>query len=74
MHVRDTSEAARAEARKAAQTKGGQKLQKAYNANRRRQSGGWWWFFAKIAIVLAVVAGGYVGFTMYRASNRGSRF
>ncbi len=37
-------------------------------------SGGWSWFFLKIVIFLIVVVGGYVGWTMYRSSNRSSRF
>lgn len=75
MHVRDTSEAARAEARKAAMSKGSQKQQQVYNRGAHRQkSRGWWWFFLKVIVFLVVVVGGYVGFTMYRSSRRGSRF
>lgn len=75
MHVRDTSESARAEARKAAMTKGGLKpQQQVYRGDRRQKSRGWWWFFLKVIIFLVVVVGGYVGYTAYRASKRGSRF
>jgi mannose-binding lectin 2 len=74
MHVRDASETARAEARKAATAKGGQKAQKGYKASRRQKSRGWWWFFLKMIIFFVVVVGAYVGYTMYRASRRGSRF
>lgn len=35
--------------------------------------GGWGWFFLKVMIFGLVVAGGYVGFTAYRA-RRGNRF
>jgi mannose-binding lectin 2 len=38
-------------------------------------SGGWGWFFVKVFLFLGVCAGGYVGYTTYRAKNRGySRF
>ena len=47
---------------------------KKYDPNRGGQSGGWLWFLLKL-LMLPVVAGGvYVGWTMYRASKRGSRF
>lgn len=32
--------------------------------------GGWGWFFLKFILFGLVVAGGYVGFTMYRANKR----
>ena len=47
------------------------------SANRRKkQTGGgsWGWFFFKFIMFGFVVAGAYVGFTMYRANNRRSRF
>ena len=89
MHVRDASENAWADARKTAQSKGGQKQNKqnkkqvnreknqraqAYRADRRQPSRGWWWFFLKAIIFFVVVVGAYVGVTMYRVSRRGSRF
>jgi mannose-binding lectin 2 len=40
-----------------------------------RSSGGWGWFFFKFLLFGMVVAGGYVGFTAWRANQRGrSRF
>jgi lectin, mannose-binding 2 len=39
-----------------------------------KESGSWTWFFLKFIIFGLVVTGGYVGFTAYRASKRGSRF
>jgi len=47
---------------------------KAFEASRARRSGGWGWFFFKLVLFGAVCAGGYFGFTMYRASKRSSRF
>ncbi|KAL8796364.1 MAG: hypothetical protein Q9195_001271 [Heterodermia aff. obscurata] len=47
---------------------------KNYDPNRGRQSGGWAWFFLKLLLLPVIAAGGYVGWTMYRASTRGSRF
>ncbi len=38
------------------------------------ESQGWGWTFIKLILVLVVLVGGYLGFTMYRASKRGSRF
>lgn len=68
MHIRDTNEAAKAEARKSG------KKNTASNATEGQQSRGWGWFFIKIVLFLVVIVGGYVGFTMYRASRRSSRF
>jgi len=36
--------------------------------------GSWTWFFVKVLIFVAVCAGGYVGYTMYKGSRRGNRF
>jgi mannose-binding lectin 2 len=36
--------------------------------------GGWGWFLFKIVLFFLVVAGGYAGFTAWRAQSRGSRF
>ena len=47
---------------------------KAYDPNRGRQSGGWIWFFLKLLLIPVVAVGGYVGYTAYRTSKRGSRF
>lgn len=38
------------------------------------QSRGWGLVFIKIVLIIVVILGGYVGFTMYRASKQGSRF
>lgn len=40
----------------------------------QEQSRGWGWFFIKFVLIVAVIVGGYVGFTLYRASKQGSRF
>lgn len=37
-------------------------------------SGGWLWFFFKIFLFLGAIGGAYVGFTIYRSSQRQSRF
>ena len=37
---------------------------------RSTESGGWGWFFVKFLIFGVVVAGGYIGFTVYRAKQR----
>lgn len=42
--------------------------------NASKASGGWIWFLLKIVLFFVVVAGGYVGFTIYRAQKRTSRF
>ena len=47
---------------------------KSYNPNRVRQSGGWVWFILKLSLIPVVLVGGYVGYTAYRSSKRGSRF
>ena len=45
-----------------------------YNPGGTKEPGGWRWFFLKMILFGVVVVGGYVGYTMYRASKRGSRF
>ena len=47
---------------------------KPYNPGGEKERGGWRWFFLKIVIFGIVCVGGYVGWTVYRASRRGSRF
>lgn len=47
---------------------------KPYNPGGDKERGSWRWFFLKIVLLGIVVGGGYVGYTMYRASKRGSRF
>ncbi|KAI4088647.1 MAG: hypothetical protein L6R37_008170 [Teloschistes peruensis] len=39
--------------------------------NRQREGGSWKWFFFKVVVLGAVVVGAYVGWTMYRANQRG---
>ncbi|KAL8718790.1 MAG: hypothetical protein Q9181_008154 [Wetmoreana brouardii] len=39
--------------------------------NRQREGGSWKWFFFKVMVFGGVVVGGYVGWTMYRANQRG---
>lgn len=56
--------------------RGGRKKNKGkgYNPNRGKQGGGWGWFFLKLLMLPIIGLGGYVGWTMYRTSKRGSRF
>ncbi|KAK4546555.1 hypothetical protein LTR36_001772 [Oleoguttula mirabilis] len=37
---------------------------------KQKKSGGWFWFFMKFVVAALVVAGAYVGFTVYRTRNR----
>ena len=39
-----------------------------------KSSAGWGWFFVKMLLFVGVCGGGYVGWTMYRAKQRHSRF
>ncbi|KAL8928821.1 MAG: hypothetical protein Q9208_001599 [Pyrenodesmia sp. 3 TL-2023] len=39
--------------------------------NRQKESGSWKWFFFKVIVFGMVVGGGYVGWTTWRASQRG---
>lgn len=50
------------------------KKTKPYNPGGEKEKGSWRWFFLKIVLFGVVCVGGYVGYTMYRASRRGSRF
>ncbi|KAL9635568.1 MAG: hypothetical protein Q9164_003373 [Protoblastenia rupestris] len=45
-----------------------------YNPGGEKERGSWHWFLLKIVIFVVVIVGGYVGFTIYRSSRRGSRF
>lgn len=45
-----------------------------YNPGGDKERGSWRWFLFKIVLFGIAVGGGYVGYTMYRASKRGSRF
>jgi len=45
-----------------------------YNPGGTKEKGSWRWFFLKIVLFGVVAVGGYVGYTMYRTSRRGSRF
>ena len=47
---------------------------KYYNPGGEKERGSWRWFFLKIILLGVVAVGGYVGYTMYRAGKRGSRF
>ncbi|KAF9893734.1 hypothetical protein FE257_009904 [Aspergillus nanangensis] len=40
----------------------------------QKQQGSWGWFLFKIVLFFGAIAGAYVGFTMYRAKQRYSRF
>lgn len=55
--------------------KGGRKSKgKSYDPNRGRQSGSWISFSLKLLLIPIGLVGGYVGYTAYRSSKRGSRF
>ena len=41
-----------------------------YNPGGEKERGSWRWFILKIVLFGIVVVGGYVGWTMYRASKR----
>ena len=47
---------------------------KPYNPGGDKERGSWRWFFLKIVLLGVAVVGSYVGYTMYRASKRNSRF
>lgn len=47
---------------------------KPFNPGGDKERGSWRWFFLKIVLLGILVVGSYVGYTMYRASSRGSRF
>ena len=69
MHVRDNSDGSKADTGNRGKNRG------QTNPSRTGQeSRGWGWFFIKIVFFLAVVAAGYVSFTIYRTSRRSSRF
>ncbi|KAI9885512.1 MAG: camp-dependent protein kinase catalytic subunit [Watsoniomyces obsoletus] len=38
------------------------------------QGGSWGWFFMKLILLMMVLGGGYVAFTIWRTQRRGSRF
>lgn len=52
----------------------GKPVAKPFNPGGDKERGSWRWFLLKIVLFVVVVVGGYVGFTMYRANQRGSRF
>lgn len=39
-----------------------------------KEGGSWAWFVVKCMLVVVVLGGGYVGFTVYRSSQRKGRF
>lgn len=39
-----------------------------------KRGGSWSWFFFKLLLFILVAAGAYVGFTIWRSQQRGSRF
>jgi mannose-binding lectin 2 len=39
-----------------------------------KTGGSWTWFFFKVILFFGLVGGSYVGYTMYRANKRHSRF
>lgn len=44
------------------------------SAYRRKNKGSWLWFFVKAVLFMGVVAGGYVGYTVYRSRKKTHRF
>lgn len=69
MHISEAWKNSENTDRGARRTKG-----KGYDPNRGRQGGGWVWFFLKLLLIPVIAVGGYVGWTAYRSSKRGSRF
>ncbi|KAK4929315.1 hypothetical protein LTR28_011768, partial [Elasticomyces elasticus] len=57
-----------------------QPAQKEFSKNKggrgrkEKESGGWFWFILKFLALGIVIAGAWVGFTMYRANKRKDRF
>ncbi|EPS38349.1 hypothetical protein H072_7998 [Dactylellina haptotyla CBS 200.50] len=45
-----------------------------YDDRHSAEGGGWGWFFIKLVLWVCVLVGGYVGYTLYRAQQRQSRF
>ena len=66
LHIRQNTGTSRSSEKKA--------KAKPYNPGGDKERGSWRWFFFKIVLFGIVVGGGYIGYTMYRASKRGSRF
>ncbi|MCJ1426628.1 hypothetical protein MMC29_004531 [Sticta canariensis] len=69
MHVRDNTDGSKTD-----NTNRGKNKATAAKPGTGQESRGWGWFFLKIVLFFVVIVGGYVGFTMYRTSKRGSRF
>lgn len=60
---------------KARQGKGGDSRPRGGGRGRPKKTGGsWTWFFFKVILFFGLVGGSYVGYTMYRASKKNSRF
>jgi lectin, mannose-binding 2 len=60
---------------KARQGKGGDSRPRGGGRGRSKKTGGsWTWFFFKVILFFGLVGGSYVGYTMYRASKKNSRF
>ncbi|KAI4221421.1 MAG: hypothetical protein L6R36_006922 [Xanthoria steineri] len=49
----------------------GQEGRKTKQFNRQKEPGSWKWFLFKVVVFFGLLGGGYVGWTMYRASQRG---
>lgn len=45
-----------------------------YNPGGQRERGSWRWFLLKVVLFAIALVGAYVGWTVYRANRRGSRF
>ena len=69
LHVRDNTDGSKTD-----NTYRAKKKASAATPGTGQESRGWGWFFLKIVLFFVVIVGGYVGFTMYRTSKRGSRF
>ena len=68
LHIRQNTNAG------SGKDRGGKPKAQPYNPGGTKPPGSWRWFFLKIILFGIVVVGGYVGYTVYRASKRGSRF
>ncbi len=52
----------------------GQKKGKGYDPNKGKDGGSWGWFFLKFVLFGLAVTVAYVAYTVYRTSQRSSRF
>ncbi|KAF3906404.1 hypothetical protein ABW20_dc0105028 [Dactylellina cionopaga] len=54
--------------------KSGKETYPTYDDRHEAEGGGWGWFLIKLILWIVVLVGGYIGFTLWRAQQRQSRF